>query len=174
MDDGLLDIRDWAMHSRLDNTRRNSSASDFSHETVSTNSTCSSPRNICGSKDSSRSERTAKESLKEDDKANSPTIDQSLQLTTMPQDSGLFLSPKSELDSQLESLVNEILVIEALGVSDNEVFARAWCAQWGCSAIIANLNDTCLACAIREAYAADIAVVIATEGGRKEEEDEAM
>lgn len=173
MDDGLLEIRDWAMHSRLNNTRRNSSTSDFSHETVSTNSTCSSPGNICGSKDST-SERTAKESLIEGDKANSPAIDQSLQLATMPQDSCLFLSPKSELDSQLGSLVNEILVIEALGVSDNEVFARAWCAQWGCSAIIANLNDTCLACAIREAYAADIAVVITTEGGRKEEEDEAI
>ena len=65
-------------------------------------------------------------------------------------------------------------MIESLGVSDNEVFARAWCARWGCNAIIANLKDTCLACAIREAYAVDFAVVIATEGGKKDEEDETL
>jgi hypothetical protein len=56
--------------------------------------------------------------------------------------------------------LNKILVIEALGVSDNELFARAWCANWGVSAIVADISQTCMACAIREAYAACVTVVI--------------
>lgn len=67
--------------------------------------------------------------------------------------------------------VNKVLAIEALGVSDNEVFARAWCAHWGLSAMVANIKHTCMACAIREAYAACISVVIVTEGGKEEERD---
>lgn len=61
--------------------------------------------------------------------------------------------------------LEEVLVIEAYGVSDNEVFARAWCAQYGFDALVANIKDTCIACAIREAYAACLSVVILTEGG---------
>jgi len=68
--------------------------------------------------------------------------------------------------------VTKVLAIEALGVSDNEVFARAWCARHGHSAIIANIKETCMACAIREAYAACISVVIFTEGGIDTEKDE--
>jgi hypothetical protein len=70
--------------------------------------------------------------------------------------------------------VEEVLVIEAFGVSDNEVFARAWCAHWGVSAIVANVREkggTCMACAVREAYAACVGVVILTEGGRESEGD---
>ncbi|QDS76947.1 hypothetical protein FKW77_005075 [Venturia effusa] len=97
----------------------------------------------------------------------------------------------------------EVLVIEAFGVSDNEVFARAWCAQWGRSAVVARVYDhtshgspkqgspkskghspkgsgstlakgegtTCIACAVREAVAAGVSVVILTKGGKREEED---
>jgi hypothetical protein len=61
--------------------------------------------------------------------------------------------------------LEEVLVVEAYGVSDNEVFARAWCAQYGFDALVANIKDTCIACAIREAYAACLSVVILTEGG---------
>ena len=68
--------------------------------------------------------------------------------------------------------VNNVLAIEALGVSDNEVFARAWCAHHGHSAIVANIKDTCMACAIREAYAACVSVVILTEGGKHTEKDD--
>lgn len=68
--------------------------------------------------------------------------------------------------------VTKVLAIEALGVSDNEVFARAWCAHHGHSAIIANIKETCMACAIREAYAACVSVVIFTEGGKDTEKDE--
>ena len=67
--------------------------------------------------------------------------------------------------------VQKVLAIEAMGVSDNEVFARAWCAHHGHSAIIANIKETCMACAIREAYAACVSVVILTEGGKEEEKD---
>lgn len=67
--------------------------------------------------------------------------------------------------------VNKVLAIEALGVSDNEVFARAWCAHHGHSAIVANIKETCMACAIREAYAACVSVVIFTEGGKDTEKD---
>jgi hypothetical protein len=67
--------------------------------------------------------------------------------------------------------VTKVLAIEALGVSDNEVFARAWCANHGHSAIVANIKETCMACAIREAYAACVSVVILTEGGSIKEND---
>ncbi|KAL2149624.1 hypothetical protein VTH82DRAFT_8276 [Thermothelomyces myriococcoides] len=53
-----------------------------------------------------------------------------------------------------------VLVVEAFGVPDNEVLARAWCAHWGLSAVVADLSKTCMACAIREAYAATVTVVI--------------
>lgn len=66
------------------------------------------------------------------------------------------------------------LLIDATGVSDNEVFARAWCANWGANAIIVNLGETCIACAVREARAAAIEVVIMTEGGSDAEEDQGV
>lgn len=58
--------------------------------------------------------------------------------------------------------VEEVLVVEAFGVPDNEVFARAWCSFWGLPAITADINTTCMACAVREAYAALVSVVILT------------
>jgi len=36
----------------------------------------------------------------------------------------------------------KVLVIEALGVGDNEVLARAWCSHWGLSAIVADIEIT--------------------------------
>ncbi|KAI0536882.1 hypothetical protein GGR58DRAFT_373038 [Xylaria digitata] len=56
-----------------------------------------------------------------------------------------------------------VLVVEAFGVKDNEVLARAWCAHWGLSAVVADIGKTCMACAIREAYAATLTVVILIE-----------
>ncbi|KAI0137339.1 hypothetical protein BJ170DRAFT_55995 [Xylariales sp. AK1849] len=53
-----------------------------------------------------------------------------------------------------------VLVIEAFGVRDNEVLARAWCSHWGLSAVVVDIGKTCMACAIREAYAATLTVVI--------------
>lgn len=36
----------------------------------------------------------------------------------------------------------KVLVIEAFGVSDNEVLARAWCSHWGLGAIVADVDRT--------------------------------
>ncbi|KAF2016570.1 hypothetical protein BU24DRAFT_481206 [Aaosphaeria arxii CBS 175.79] len=81
--------------------------------------------------------------------------------------------PESSSPDELAHMqVKKVLTIEALGVSDNEVFARAWCADRGHSAVVANVNQTCMACAIREAYAACVSVVILTEGGKAKEKDD--
>ena len=58
----------------------------------------------------------------------------------------------------------KVLCIEAFGVADNEVLARAWCAHWGLSAVIADLERTCMGCAVREAFAAAVNVVVLVEG----------
>lgn len=60
-------------------------------------------------------------------------------------------------------LIEEVLVIEAFGVPDNEVFARAWCSFWGLAAVIVDLKNGCAACAIREAFVAGVSVVIAVQ-----------
>ncbi|TPX10993.1 uncharacterized protein E0L32_008030 [Thyridium curvatum] len=36
----------------------------------------------------------------------------------------------------------KVLVVEAFGVPDNEVLARAWCAHWGLSAVVADVGRT--------------------------------
>jgi hypothetical protein len=36
----------------------------------------------------------------------------------------------------------KVLVVEAFGVRDNEVLARAWCSHWGLSAIVADVQKT--------------------------------
>jgi hypothetical protein len=64
--------------------------------------------------------------------------------------------------------VQSVLAVEAFGISDNEVLARAVVSHEGVSAITADLNRTCAACAIREAYAACISVVILTKSGANE------
>ena len=64
-----------------------------------------------------------------------------------------------------EGEMQEVLVIEAYGVPDNEVFARAWCSFWGLPSVTADAAKTCMACAIREAYAALVSVVIVVDRG---------
>jgi hypothetical protein len=66
----------------------------------------------------------------------------------------------SEDEVDEEGDVEEVLVIEAFGVPDNEVFARAWCSFWGLPSVTADISKTCTACAIREAYAGLVSVVI--------------
>lgn len=41
-----------------------------------------------------------------------------------------------------QKAVDEVLVVEAFGVADNEVLARAWCSSSGFSAIITDMNKT--------------------------------
>lgn len=57
-----------------------------------------------------------------------------------------------------------VLVVEAFGVEDNEVLARAWAAHIGFSAVVARGGETCVACAVRMAYAASVDMVILGEG----------
>ncbi|KAG9256381.1 uncharacterized protein F5Z01DRAFT_698317 [Emericellopsis atlantica] len=66
----------------------------------------------------------------------------------------------------------KVLAVQALGVQDNEVLARAWCAHWGLSAVVADVRRTCMSCAIREAYAATLTVVILIEGQTGEDDDD--
>lgn len=47
----------------------------------------------------------------------------------------------NDSDSEKED-EEQVLVIEAFGVPDNEVLARAWCAHWGLSAIVADTGKT--------------------------------
>lgn len=77
-----------------------------------------------------------------------------------------------EEDVGRERDLEEVLLIEAYGVADNEVFARAWCSFWGLPSIIADISDTCVACAVREAYACKVSVVILVEKGMVEVEVE--
>lgn len=46
----------------------------------------------------------------------------------------------SETTNQHEE--ERVLVVDAFGVSDNEVLARAWCAHWGLSAVVADVRKT--------------------------------
>lgn len=73
-------------------------------------------------------------------------------------------SGKGEAHLQLHNHLDEVLVVEAFGVHDNEVFARAWCSFWGVSALVADLRKTCLACGVREAYAVGVSVVVLVDG----------
>jgi hypothetical protein len=43
-----------------------------------------------------------------------------------------------ERDNEIE----KVLVIEAFGVADNEVLARAWCSHWGLGAVVADVERT--------------------------------
>ncbi len=59
---------------------------------------------------------------------------------------------------------DNVIVIEAFGIEDNHVLGRSWCAHHGFSAIVADIRETCMACAIRQAYALCVSVVIVIDG----------
>jgi len=44
--------------------------------------------------------------------------------------------------SEIQEEEEKVLVVESFGVADNEVLARAWCAHWGLSAIVADIRKT--------------------------------
>lgn len=58
------------------------------------------------------------------------------------------------------SRIKETYIIDARGNMDKEAYARAWCSAVGTDAVVARVARTCIACAIREARAADVPVVI--------------
>ena len=63
-----------------------------------------------------------------------------------------------------------ILVVEAYGKEDNEVMARAWASHIGFSTVVANVNQTCMACGIRMAYAARVPMLILTNRALEKED----
>lgn len=79
------------------------------------------------------------------------------------------VSEKIKKKKKKTSGPESILVVEAYGVEDNEVLARAWASHIGFSAVVANGRETCVACAIRMAYAASVHMVILGEGSREAE-----
>ncbi|KAH8593208.1 hypothetical protein B0O99DRAFT_627501 [Bisporella sp. PMI_857] len=83
-------------------------------------------------------------------------------------ESTLSIEPRHERE---EDEKEKVLVIEAFGVADNEVLARAWCSHWGLSAVICDIRRTCMACAIREAYAACLNVVVMIGDGEQPDSD---
>lgn len=60
----------------------------------------------------------------------------------------------------LPDLKEEILVLDARAGSPAELLARAWCAESALHAVVARRERTCLSCAVREARAAGVSIVI--------------
>lgn len=86
--------------------------------------------------------------------------------------SGKTGETKKEKDSrEIDNETEKVLVVEAFGVADNEVLARAWCSHWGLCAVVADVGRTCMACAIREAYAACLNVVILVQEQMTNDDD---
>lgn len=53
------------------------------------------------------------------------------------------LGAKTEASSREEDDQRErVLVVEAFGVTDNEVLARAWCSHWGLGAVVTDVQAT--------------------------------
>jgi hypothetical protein len=146
VDDGLADIQNWPARNNLTrSTRRSRTSSPAFHGGAGTTS----PRNLSLSRSNSHSLLRLTDQLAIHDQRSRSA------------------SPAQPVSKGIK----EVLVIEAFGVSDNEVFARAWCAQSGVSAVVANVRETCVGCAVREAHAASVTVVILTEGGMEKEAD---
>jgi hypothetical protein len=59
-----------------------------------------------------------------------------------PSASGNLVEERDEDDE--DDAREKVLVIEAFGVADNEVLARAWCSHWGLSAVVADVERTWL------------------------------
>jgi len=45
-------------------------------------------------------------------------------------------------------------------IRNKDILVRAWCAEKGRNAIIARVGRTCLSCAIREAKALEVGVIV--------------
>ena len=51
-------------------------------------------------------------------------------------------SSSGGLGEDVDIEAEKVLAVEAFGVSDNEVLARAWCSHWGLSAVVADVEKT--------------------------------
>ncbi|CAD6505664.1 BgTH12-01154 [Blumeria graminis f. sp. triticale] len=79
---------------------------------------------------------------------------------------------EDEYSARLGGNDENVLVIESFGIADNEVLARAWCAHEGISALVADVSKTCMSCAIREAFAACLDVLILVDRSSSYHENE--
>jgi hypothetical protein len=72
------------------------------------------------------------------------------------------LGPEDELSlpNPLDREGSPVWVIDARGGWQRETLVRAWCANVGRHAIVSRVGRSCLGCAVREARALEIAVVI--------------
>lgn len=61
-----------------------------------------------------------------------------------PTDARKRATSNGKMSKYKKSKNEDILVIQAFGVPDNEVLARAWCAHWGLSAVMADISKTWL------------------------------
>ena len=77
---------------------------------------------------------------------------------------------KEKAPRKRPEVLESILVVEAYGKEDNEVMARACASHIGYSGIVANVNQTCMACSIRMAYAACVPMLILTNRGLGKED----
>jgi hypothetical protein len=77
---------------------------------------------------------------------------------------------RDESEDEGDDEAEKVLLVDAYGVPDNEVLARAWASHWGLSALLADVELTCVACAVREAYAACLNIVILVEGRRNDDD----
>jgi hypothetical protein len=59
-----------------------------------------------------------------------------------------------------DSKRQEIVILDARGVSTLELFARAWCASKGEHGLVSRVGTTCIACSVREARGLGIKIVI--------------
>ncbi|KAF3905177.1 hypothetical protein AA313_de0205491 [Arthrobotrys entomopaga] len=70
----------------------------------------------------------------------------------------------SHCPSQQSKSTNGEYFVTIINAKDNGeslyVYTKAWCAKWGVDALITRPDRTCLSCAIREAYAIGVDVII--------------
>jgi hypothetical protein len=59
-------------------------------------------------------------------------------------DGGRYLDADDDMDDDFDEEEDDekVLLVEAFGVRDNEVLARAWCSHWGLSAVVADIRRT--------------------------------
>lgn len=75
-------------------------------------------------------------SLKERSGLSTPVGGSGSNSQQQPQQQSRKHTPQEDDDAE------KVLVIEAFGVKDNEVLARAWCSYWGLNAVVADISKT--------------------------------
>jgi hypothetical protein len=72
----------------------------------------------------------------------------------------LTLGPNDWLPTPVDKEAGHVWVVDARGSWERDVVARAWCSWVGRDAIVSRVGKCCMGCAIREAKALEIGIVI--------------